>query len=96
MFLEKKHFFTIIEIIQKNLPHSHVFLFGSRYKGTHFPYSDVDLLFDNHKPLEFLEYSTLREDFEESNIPYFIDIVDLYSLEESYKKNILQNCQKIF
>ena len=46
-------------------------LFGSRAKWDHKPWSDIDLAIDG-------EYDALhiQNDFEESTLPYFIDIIN--------------------
>jgi len=53
-----------------------IYLFGSRARGTEKIGSDVDLAIVSDNPLSE-ELALLREIFEESNLPYKIDIVDL-------------------
>ncbi|MCX6360599.1 MAG: nucleotidyltransferase domain-containing protein [Armatimonadetes bacterium] len=55
-----------------------VYLFGSRARGTERPTSDIDIAVDWHgAPLGSGILSRLREEFEESNIPFTVDVVDL-------------------
>jgi len=64
-----------------------VFLFGSRARGTHQPYSDVDLLIDADADLSAF-IGGLSETLEEGNFPYKVDLVDARSLASSYLASV--------
>ena len=69
--LENKH----QEIIQKILtkyPYR-FFAYGSRVKGKAEKYSDLDLCYQDQIPLNIL--SRISEDFEESDLPFKVDLV---------------------
>jgi uncharacterized protein len=68
-----------------------VWIFGSRARGDHKPFSDIDIMFKpqtgKELPSGFL--SRLREDLEESRLPFKVDLVDLNEMAESYKDGAL-------
>jgi uncharacterized protein len=64
-----------------------VWIFGSRARGDHQPFSDVDIMYEidkaNELPLGFT--AKLKEDIEESRFPFKVDIVNLADIADSYK-----------
>ncbi len=66
------------------------YLFGSRAKNTARRNSDIDIaLLSNNIDISLIT-SQLREAFEESDIPYHVDIVDLNAVDEEMKQKILK------
>jgi len=64
-----------------------VILFGSRARGDARPFSDIDVALDGgEKPVPRAALSLLREDLEESHVPFGIDVVDLFSAEPSLRE----------
>ena len=57
-----------------------VFLFGSRSIGNASPISDIDVAIYPKKSLHSGPLSSIREELEESGIPYSVDLVDLTQL----------------
>lgn len=80
-----------VQSILKNiLPmHARVFVFGSRIKGTTTRSSDLDLMIDAGRALSKQENNQLFNAFEASDLPYKVDIVDFYTVSDSFKKMIL-------
>lgn len=80
----------VTNILNKHLPaNTTVWVFGSRAKGTARPFSDLDLAIDiDHHPLPLKLLTTLLDEFEESDLPYKVDIVDLNTIDEEFKKII--------
>ncbi len=52
------------------------------------PYSDLDLALMTEYPLSLHQGARLTEAFEESNLPFKVDIIDWASINESFKKTI--------
>lgn len=77
-------------ILTKNLPiNTTIWVFGSRAKGTARKFSDLDLLIDtNHQPLHLETMTSLMDDFEESDLPYKVDIVDWNTISDSFRQII--------
>ncbi len=85
--VEKK---LIEKILKKYKNIEKVLVFGSRVKNTHSTYSDIDLCIFSHK-LDEIEFTKLKNDFEESNLIYKVDIVLFSEIEnENFKKRILE------
>src|SRR5579872_4702672 len=68
-----------------------VWVFGSRARGTMKKFSDLDLAIDGDKSLPRSIMTELAFDFEESNLPYKVDIVDLATLGEEFQNIIEQD-----
>ncbi len=66
------------------------YLFGSRAKGTATRHSDIDIALFSKSIMPLALASHLRETFEESTIPYQVDIVDLSTVSENFRKKVLQ------
>jgi len=63
-----------------------VLIFGSRAKGNYKSGSDIDLAIMNES-LTDKEIVKLKSDFEESNLPYTVDLVNYISLKHLDLKN---------
>ena len=84
----RPHDFKIArDILNEVLPASgsQIFVFGSRATGTLKRASDLDLAIDLGRPLTQLEQSNLAEKFEESDLPYRVDVVDLQTVQPYFK-----------
>ena len=63
--------------------------FGSRVDGTPKDYSDLDLALVGSAKLDTALMGRLREAFEESDIPFRVDIMDWHSISGEFQKIIL-------
>ena len=66
-----------------------IYLFGSRARGTAKSSSDVDIAVLPQELVPDNIFSELREIFEESDIPYRVDLVDLSTVGDPFKKVVL-------
>ena len=73
------------EILQD---HPDAYVFGSRVKGNHKKFSDVDLCFVLEEPMKLSEIGGLSREFEDSNLPFKVDVVDYHSVSEEFQKVI--------
>lgn len=79
-------------IIKEVLPeNTNIWVFGSRAKEKARRASDLDLAIDLGRKLTKQEKSQLFHLFEDSNLPYKVDVVDLQSVNENLKKMIDQD-----
>ena len=61
-------------------------LFGSRVKGTHGPFSDLDISLA--EPLSLAERERLDEQFEQSDLPFKVDVVMYNKTDQSFQETI--------
>ena len=67
-----------------------VILFGSWAKGTQHQNSDIDIAVEPYRSLPRGVLANLREKFEQSSIPYHVDVMDLSSVTSVLKERIHQ------
>lgn len=92
--VEESYKKKLLEIIAEYLPGCHIYLFGSRARGTNKQGSDIDLALDAGKLIDLKIMGLIRATIEDSNIPFFVDVVDMHSvstemLEEITREGIL-------
>jgi predicted nucleotidyltransferase len=87
--LNEKHYAIIKNLCAQVFKNSNVtvLLFGSRARGDFRVSSDIDLAVLSDMSLK-TELSLLRELFEESTIPYEIDVVEFNDVVEELKGSI--------
>ncbi len=93
--LEPKHFEIICSILKK--AKVTVYVFGSRTKNNARAFSDLDLCLKADYDKTIIR--KLQDDFEDSDLPFKVDIVVWSELSENFKKQIendlvLFNCYK--
>jgi len=94
--VEERHLELVKSIIKKIVPDAAVYVFGSRAKNCAKPYSDLDLAVDlNGQKLNLSMLAKLNSAFEETTIPYKIDVVDLNSISDEFKNNIKDDLVKL-
>lgn len=94
LFIDKKSYEMLIEILDKFCPESEVFAYGSRINGRAHEGSDLDLTIKNLPKDKYL--FELKEIFSESNIPFLIDINLFETLPQSFQEEIDRNNVKIY
>ena len=76
-------------ILKDTLPaRAKVWVFRSRITDAAKPYSDLDLAVDAGRRLTFAEGSAVATAFEESALPWKVDVVDLLSVSDEFRKKI--------
>lgn len=78
---------TILEMLKRYLPSTVVWAYGSRVKWTSRPDSDLDMV-AFAEPDQKARVSELREAFEESNLPFRVDLFVWDEVPEKFKENI--------
>ena len=79
----------IKDLIKKYIPNITVWVYGSRVKGTSTSKSDLDLA-AFVSPKQKIEIINLREAFEESNLPFKVDLFAWYEIPDFFRQNIEQ------
>jgi predicted nucleotidyltransferase len=91
--IDEKHFEIVRQIFQEILGGvvAHVYVFGSRAKNIADKYSDLDLAIDcyeNNKMLLSKLLLKLAIEFENSLLPYKVDIIDLDKISKNFRSEI--------
>jgi|GEM_PF-346527 len=71
-----------------SIPDVKVFLFGSRAKGSHKPFSDIDLAIKSKSSEIKNKIALFKEDWDNSNLPYKVDISEWRDLYKPYLPEI--------
>ncbi len=76
---------TVRSILRRGLdPDARVWVFGSRAKGVARRGSDLDLAVDAGRPLTLHDLAGLNAAFDDSNLPFTVDVVDLQSVDRAF------------
>ena len=89
--LTESEYQFVLDTIQKPLVQNGatLWLFGSRARGTHSTFADVDLLIEGELNQSLL--GELREKIEQSNFPFKVDLVLDAELADSYRANVYKD-----
>src|SRR6218665_3984648 len=82
------HLELVLHIFQQHLPDVEGWGFGSRDKWLARDSSDIDLCIRAAAALSFEQMGLLREAFEESNLPYKVDVVDWTMASAAFREII--------
>ena len=75
-------------ILRRRIPDREVWAFGSRAKCTAREFSDLDLVVIGDQPLALAVSADLAQDFEDSDLPFKVDVVDWATTKERFRKII--------
>ena len=93
----KKPEHIIKNILEKFLdPKDYEFyIFGSRADGQADTFSDYDIGVSGKRSIPLKTLSLIREAFEESDLPYMVDIVDFSHVSQKFRKQALKKTIKL-
>ena len=81
---------VILGLLSKYIPGVEVWVYGSRVKFTSVPSSDLDMVIFT-KQDQRNQVSDLKEAFEESDLPFRVDLFVWDDVPERFHKNIKEN-----
>lgn len=84
--LSEKYLGIIQKILEPHQAITHAFLFGSRARGTLKPTSDIDIALKGDINIKLI--AKIKAEFEDSNLPFFVDIVDYAKADNALKSEI--------
>ena len=89
---EEKYLRVAREIVLKHLDTERfrVFLFGSRARRAHSRSADLDIGILGAEPLDPKVVSAIREEIEESRVPYHVDLVDFFDVDVVFRQAALK------
>ena len=84
---------TLKQIVRKYLPDQayKTFVFGSRVNGSNRKFSDIDLGVKGPKELSAKEYIMIKNEFDDSDLPYRVDLIDFANVSDKFKQMSLNN-----
>ena len=86
--LQPRHEAIVRDILQRFVPDRSVWAFGSRAAGKGRRYSDLDLAVMGDEPLPPPTLRALKEAFEESDLPFRVDVLDWADTEPHFQEII--------
>jgi predicted nucleotidyltransferase len=82
--------FSIVRgILDRLVPDRPVYVFGSRANGRAARRSDLDLAIGGQEPLTLRLRADLADAFDESDLPIEVDVVDLATVSDTFRKRIM-------
>jgi len=79
---------TVKSILERRVPDREVWVFGSRVKGTARKFSDLDLAILGETPLSLIALARLADDFDDSDLPFKVDVVDWALVSPAFREII--------
>ena len=84
------HLDTVRSVLRTHLPHGvEVWVFGSRARGAAKRSSDLDLAFEGPVKLDREILAAIENAFEDSDLPYTVDLVDLKAIGGVFEQVVL-------
>ncbi len=83
--IDEKHLQTLKRILAEHLDDCEVRAFGSRVTGSAKKHSDLDLAVICQTKLSRRTKTLIREAFEESDLPFRVDVVDYNTASDSFR-----------
>ncbi len=77
----------VLALLERHLPGTTAWAYGSRVQGTSRPQSDLDVVVFA-TPEQSGQVGALREAFEESNLPFRVDLFVWHEVPESFRRRI--------
>jgi predicted nucleotidyltransferase len=76
------------EIVARHLAEREVRVIGSRVSGDAKPFSDLDLVVMGDSPMTLATLADLRDAFDESALPFAVDLVDWATASDGFRRVI--------
>ena len=86
--LRPHHEEIVRRILKRHVPDETIWVFGSRVKQTANNSSDLDLAIVSQSKTPSQVMNSLKFDFEESDLPFKVDVLDWQSISDDFKKVI--------
>lgn len=87
--IEEKVKQKIVALISALIPEATIYLFGSRARGTHSEWSDIDLALDSGVKISHDIIGEILGILAGTDIPYKIEVVDFHSVSQQMQQSIL-------
>ncbi len=84
---------TVLNTLSRHVPDREIRVMGSRAEGRGKPFSDLDLVVMGDQPLSLRARGELRDAFDESNLPFAIDIIEWASSSAAFRRVIAERAK---
>jgi len=95
MQLSNQEIHIIKEILNSFVPNAERWVFGSRACNQGAKYSDLDILLKTAEAISLATLGKLQEAFDESDLPFTVDLIDWHRITPEFRQLILKNAQKL-
>jgi uncharacterized protein len=79
---------AVLMILAAHVPEREIRVMGSRISGQAKPFSDLDVVVMGDEPLGLRTLGQLRDAFDESDLPFAVDIVEWASASKAFRRII--------
>lgn len=95
--LEEKYIKFLENILKENIKDDSAkfYIFGSRSKGNFAQYSDIDIAIKSDMLSDEIK-TKIELEFENSTLPYEVDIIDLNDISDKFKEFIKDDLKELF
>lgn len=76
---------AVLNTLARYVPDREIRVLGSRVSGPAKAFSDLDLVIMGREPLDLCTLGQLRDAFDESNLPFTVDIVEWASSSDAFR-----------
>ena len=83
----------VVGILARHIPDREVCVIGSRLTGHAKPFSDLDLVIMGHEPLSLRARGELRDAFDDSSLPFTVDLVEWATASEAFRRVIAEQAR---
>jgi len=77
---------VVLRALSRHVPDREIRVMGSRAEGRSKAFSDLDLVVMGSEPLDLRTLGQLREAFDESNLPFAVDIIEWASCADGFRR----------
>ena len=79
---------VVLQTLNRHVPDREIRVMGSRAQGQGERFSDLDLVVMGSEPLELRTLGQLRDAFDDSNLPFVVDIIEWASCADGFRRLI--------
>ena len=86
---------AVLNMLACHVPDREIRVMGSRVSGRAKSFSDLDLVVMGDEPLDLRTLGQLRDAFDESNLPFAVDIVEWALSSDAFRRVIDEQAQHL-
>lgn len=86
---------AVLRTLAHHVPNRTVCVMGSRANGRSKAFSDLDLVIMGDEPLDLCTLAQLRDAFDESSLPFAVDIIEWASASDAFRRVIAKQARPL-